>query len=154
MEPTAFVTIGSPAPDFRAPTSNGQTLDRASFVGKVPVALVFPAPATPDLAAALGPFDERMIEFGRRRVQVLAVVPESPRTVRELAERIPLHALTLLADQDGAIRTAFAPDGAECFLMDVDGKLHAVVTLGDHAVDELLEEADALAHSAMDAGAR
>jgi len=95
-----------------------------------------------------------MVEFGHRRVQVLAVVDESPRTVRELAERIPLHALTLLADQDGSIRAAFAPDGAQCFLMDVDGKLQAVVTLGDHAVDELLEAADALAHGAMDAEAR
>ena len=62
------------------------------------------------------------MEFGHRRVQVLAVVDESPRTVRELAERIPLHALTLLADQDGSIREAYAPDGAQCFLIDVDGR--------------------------------
>ena len=154
MDPTTHLSIGSSAPDFRAPTSNGQTLDRAAFLGKVPVALVFPAPDARDLEGVLTPFDARMVEFGHRRVQVLAVVDESPRTVRELAERIPLHALTLLADQDGSIRAAFAPDGAQCFLMDVDGKLQAVVTLGDHAVDELLEAADALAHGAMDAEAR
>ena len=154
MEPTTPSKIGSIAPDFRAPTSNGQTLDRASFLGKVPVALVFPAADTPDLEGVLTPFDARMVEFGHRRVQVLAVVDESPRTVRELAERIPLHALTLLADPDGSIRAAFAPEGAQCFLMDVDGNLRAVVSLGDHAVDELLEQADALAHGAMDTGAR
>lgn len=154
MDPTNHLSIGSAAPDFRAPTSNGQTLDRASFLGKVPVALVFPAADTPDLEGVLTPFDARMVEFGHRRVQVLAVVDESPRTVRELAERIPLHALTLLADPDGSIRAAFAPEGAQCFLMDVDGNLRAVVSLGDHAVDELLEQADALAHGAMDTGAR
>jgi len=118
LDSASFVTIGSPAPDFRAPTSHGQTLDRASFVGKVPVALVFPAPETPDLAAALAPFDDRMIEFGRRRVQVLAVVPESPRTVRELAERMPLRALTLLADPDDSIRTAYGATEAQFDLME------------------------------------
>jgi len=118
------------------------------------VALVFPASDTPDLAAVLTPFDARMVEFGHRRVQVLAVVGELPRTVRELAERIPLHALTLLADQDGSIRAAFGPEGAQSFLMDVEGKLHAVVALGEQAVDELLEQADALDLGAIDAGAR
>ena len=149
MESTAFVTIGSRAPDFRAPTSNGQTLDRASFVGKVPVALVFPGAETPDLAAVLTPFDDRMIEFGRRRLQVLAVVPESRRTVRELAERIPLRALTLLADPDDSIRTAYGATG-QCDLMDTEGRLRAVVPLGPDAVDELLERADALAAPGTD----
>jgi peroxiredoxin len=144
VDSTAFVTIGSPAPDFRAPTSNGQTLDRASFVGKVPVALVFPAPGTPDLAAALTPFDDRMVEFGRRRLQVLAVVPESPRTVRELAELIPLHALPLLADPDDSIRTAYGATDAQCDLVDTDGRLRAVVPLGPDVVDEVLGHADAL----------
>ena len=144
MDATTFLSIGSAAPDFRAPTSNGQTLDRSSFLGKVPVALVFPAPDTPDLAATLRPFDDRMVEFGHRRVQVLAVVDESPRTVRELAERIPLRALTLLADQDGSIREAFAPRDGQCDLMDTDGTLRAVVPLGPDAVDDLLRHADAL----------
>jgi peroxiredoxin len=124
------MTVGSPAPDFRAPTSNGQTLDRGSFLGKVPVALVFPAPDAPDLESTLTSFDARMIEFGHRRVQVLAVVDESPRTVRELAERIPLHALTLLADQDGSIRESYAPVGAQCDLIDADGILRAVFRCG------------------------
>ena len=87
--------------------------------------LVFPAVDTPDLAGTLAPFDERMIEFGHRRVQVLAVVDESPRTVRALADRIPLQALTLLADQDGSIREAYAPDGGQCDLIDADGTLRA-----------------------------
>lgn len=144
MDSTTQVTIGSSAPDFRAPTSNGQTLDRASFLGKVAVALVFPAPDAVDLSGVLTTFDTRLVEFGHRRVQVLAVVDESPRTVRELAERIPLHALTLLADQDGSIRAAYAPDGAQCFLVDVDGRLRAVVPFGADAVDALLQQVDTL----------
>ena len=35
MDSTTYVTIGSIAPDFRAPTSNGQTLDQASFLGNI-----------------------------------------------------------------------------------------------------------------------
>jgi len=148
VDSTAFVSIGDVAPVFRAPTSNGQTLDRASFLGKVPVALVFPADDGSDLAAVLSAFDARMVEFGHRRVQVLAVVGESPRVVRELAERIPLHALTVLADQDGSIREAYAPDGGQCFLMDVGGRLRAVVPLGAHPVDELLRRSEALTPAA------
>ena len=147
------LTIGRTAPDFRAPTSNGQTLDRASFLGKVPVVLLFPAADAADLAGVLTAFDARMVEFGHRRVQVLAVVDESPRTVREIAERIPLHALTLLADQDGAIRAAYAPDGGQCFLTDVDGRLRAVVPLDGDAVDELLTRAGGLEQPTSDRGA-
>jgi hypothetical protein len=95
-----------------------------------------------------------MVEFGHRRVQVLAVVNEAPRTARELADRIPLHALTLLADQDGTIREAYAPDGAQCFLTDVEGRLRAVVPLDGAAVDELLRRADALEHGTLDRRAR
>jgi len=153
VDSTTYVTIGSNAPDFRAPTSNGQTLDRASFLGKVPVALVFPAPDAPDLSGALVSIDTRLVEFGHRRIQVLAVVDESPRTVRELAARIPLRALTLLADQDGSIREAYAPDGAQCFLLDVDGRLRAVVPFGADAVDALLQCVDALGLGAATRGA-
>jgi peroxiredoxin len=141
---STFVSIGDVAPDFRAPTSNGQTLDRESFLGKVPVALLFPAPDDIDLGATLVPFDARLVEFGHRRVQVLAVIEESARTVRDLAERMPLHALTLLADEGGSIRRAFAPDGAQCFVLDLGGRLRAVVPLGPDAVDELLRRSDAL----------
>jgi len=144
VDPTTYVSIGTPAPDFRAPTSNGQTLDRASFLGKVPVALLFPAPDSVDLAGTLRAFDERLVDFGHRRVQVLAVVDESPRTVRELAARIPLHALTLLADEDGSIREAYATEGGQCHLMDERGTLRAVVPMGAGAVDELLRATDAL----------
>jgi peroxiredoxin len=148
VESTTFVSIGDVAPDFRAPTSNGQTLDRASFLGKVPVVLLFPAPDDADLAATLAPFDTRMVEFGHRRVQVLAVVEESPRNLRELAARIPLHALTVLADQDGSIREAYAPEGGQCFVMDLGGRLRAVVPLGADAVDELLGRSEALTPAA------
>jgi len=138
------VAIGTPVPDFRAPSSHGQTLDRAAFVGKVPVALVFPALDTADLVADLRPFDERLVEFGHHRVQVLAVIEESARTVRELADTMPLRSLTLLADQDGSIREAFGPVGAQCFLADAGGDLRAVVPLTPDAVDALLREAETL----------
>lgn len=83
MDSTTDVITGSIAPDVRAPTSNGQTLDRAAFFGKVPVVLVLPAPDRSDL----------------------------------------------------------------------EGRLRAVVPLDTEAVDDLLSQADALKHGAMDRGA-
>ena len=104
-----YVPVGSSAPDFRAPTSNGQTLDRSSFLDKIPVALAFPDP--------------------------------------ELAEHIPLHALTLLADQDGSIREAYGPDGGQCFVIDTVGIVRAIVPLGANAVDDVLNSLDRSLHA-------
>jgi peroxiredoxin len=151
-ESTTFVDIGTPAPDFRAPSSHGQTLDRASFLGKVPVVLVFPPADTADLGRDLSTFDERLVEFGHRRVQVLAVIDATPRETREIADRIPLHALTLLADQDGSIRESYAPAGGQCFLVDASGDLRAVVPFGDAVVDDLLRQTDALTGAVRTSG--
>jgi peroxiredoxin len=106
--------------------------------------LVFPTEDAGDLAAMLSPFDEHLVEFGHRRVQVLAVVDATAREARELADRAPFLGLTLLADEDGSIREAYAPDGGQCFLVDSAGYLRAVVPLGADAVEVLLRQADAL----------
>ncbi len=137
----ASIAIGTPVPDFRAPSSNGQTLDRDSFLGKVPVVLLFP-PADLERDPVLREFDDRLVEFGHRRVQVLVVAHAAARAVRELADRIPLHGLTVLADQDGSIAQAYAPAEGRCYMADASGLLRAVVPYGPGAVDDVLRVTD------------
>ncbi len=145
MTPMQNLT-GTAAPDFRAPSSHGQTLGRASFLDKVALVLVFPTRDTAD--ALLAEFDRRLVDFGHRRVQVLAVVHDTARAVRERAGSIPLDALTLLADEDGSIAEAFAVDQRPGYVVvDKDGVVQGT-WIGDGEasdVDRVLAACDGLA---------
>jgi peroxiredoxin len=120
--------IGTRAPEFRAPSSHGQTLDLASFHGKVPVVLIFASDRR--RVDLLRRFDDHLVEFGHRRIQVLAVVPEIPKQVRARAERDGLS-LPLLADADGSIAESFGAAGDEAFVVGTDGIIEAVVPVRD-----------------------
>jgi thioredoxin-dependent peroxiredoxin len=111
MDEPSQALIGEAAPWFRAPTSNGQTLDSEAFHGKLAVVLFFVAqPGTPDAELMLDEFDEHLIDFGHARVQLFGVAPCSPRTLREWA-RSRQFAVTLLADESGEIGRSFGiPD--------------------------------------------
>ena len=107
MDERAELPIGREAPSFRAPTSNGQTLDSEAFHGKLAVVLFFLAdPGTPDDELLLDEFDEHLVDFGHERVQLLGVTACSPRDTRARAERRQL-AVTLLADPSGTIARSF-----------------------------------------------
>lgn len=134
---SSMIALGTVAPDFRAPTSNGQTLGRENFLGKVPVALVFPDRRA-DTTTLLQEFDSRLVEFGHLRVQVLGVVHGTARSVRELAAGIPLPSLTLLADEDASISEAYASADGCCVLIDSAGLIREVVSSDVGAVDLVL----------------
>jgi peroxiredoxin len=100
-------TPGTVAPSFRAPASSGQTLATERFLGKVPVVLCF-APGSDDergWEAVLG-LDEVLADFAKARVQVLAVVPETSREVRDDADADDLT-LRVLADPGGHLAQRF-----------------------------------------------
>jgi peroxiredoxin len=117
--------IGRAAPTFRAPTSNGQTLDSEAFHGKLAVVLFFLRhPGSADDEVVLDSFDEHLVDFGHERVQLLGVVPCSPRDLRERASGRQL-AVTLLADEgDGIARSFGAATGSQG---DDDGAAATVV---------------------------
>ena len=99
--------VGTFAPTFRAPASSGQTLDTDRFLGKVPVVLCF-APGSGDAIgweAVLG-LDAVLADFARARVQILAVVPETSREVRDDAEADDIT-LRVLADPAGHLAQRF-----------------------------------------------
>ncbi len=95
---SGWATVGTAAPDFRAPSSHGQTLDRDSFIGKVAVVLVLLPDRSDATDRLLDELDAHLVDFGRARVQLLAVLPASPRDVRTLVEERGLN-LTVLADE-------------------------------------------------------
>jgi peroxiredoxin Q/BCP len=162
MQMPTEATIGRAAPAFRAPTSNGQTLDSETFHGKLAVVLFFLTdPAHPDDQVLLDSFDEHLVDFGHQRVQLLGVAPCSPRALRDRTDLQQL-AVTILADEDGAIARSFgapAADGetrsAPTVVIDRQGILTARVPCTDapRHVERVLAELRRLG-DAIDAGER
>ena len=85
-----MIAEGVLAPGYRAPTNKGQTLSHASFVERVPVVLFFlDSLDGADDQLELDGFDDLLVEFGHRRVQLLGVAPATPRAAaRRNAERV------------------------------------------------------------------
>lgn len=136
---------GAPAPDFRAPSSKGHTLGPDSFEDRLAVVLFFvDGLDDPEDRSVWWGFDALLPEFGRRRVQLLGVVPS---TARDLRDRAQDATVTLLADEDGSIRAAFgtALDAPFAVVIDRRGTVLAVLTGDDGARPEaVVEELDRL----------
>jgi len=145
-----MIAEGEIAPGYRAPTNKGQTLSHESFVGRVPVALFFlDSLESADDQLALDAFDELLVEFGRRRVQLLGVAPTTPRALRNAAEA---RSVTVLADEDGAIRERFG-GGAAPLTVVIDREGTVARVLERHSSDhpaEVLSEIDRLRASDPD----
>jgi peroxiredoxin len=138
--PASSLSVGDTAPLFRAPTSNGQTLDSDAYLLKLPVALFFVEGVDdPDDQLLISAFDELLSQFGELRIQLLGVVPLTARAVRAYAESRFL-ALTLLADEDHSITDAYCGarevEHTQSVIVDRLGTVAAVVPLRnvrDHA---------------------
>jgi peroxiredoxin len=126
------VDVGDAAPAFRAPSSHGQTLELASFLGKVPVVVfLLPGADREDALAEIKQWDERLIDFGHARVQVLGVLPDGPATLRELVRDDDLT-VTLLSDESGEMERSYAAriaqgEGMPTVVIDRDGKIVSLV---------------------------
>jgi peroxiredoxin Q/BCP len=122
--------VGDPLPELRAPSSNGQTLERASFVGRVPVVVFFPVPTRDPLDGAdLMEWDEHLVDFGHLRVQLLGVVRARPRDLRDAVES-GRFSVTLLADEAGEIARRIGGDHEPrpTVIADHDGIVVDIVT--------------------------
>lgn len=147
-------------PDFSLPASTGQTLSLDSFLGKVPLVLVFLDLGQEGDRALLRDLDEHHREFGAERSQVLGVLRVTAREARQVADdmnlSVPLLAdasggmareygaaenrsrrrVAVVADKDGHVVRRFDPlplddDPAEV----TQGLLYAVRAIGKGAVD-------------------
>lgn len=116
-------------PAFRLPASTGQTLGSDAWLGKVPMVIFFlPGLDSEVDRAEVLDFDRMLSDFGTERSQVLGVVKETARRVREIADEMDLH-IPVLADAGGEMIASFGvdePDGRArraTFVVDVDGRI-------------------------------
>jgi len=122
-----------------------------SFVDRLAVVLVFFGDVGPGGdQARLWSLEAVLPEFGRRRVQLLGVVPA---TARELREATQESAMTLLADVDRSIHVAFAVDDGDQVAVVVDrhGTVAAVLTDEDARPEAILAALDRLLEQDPDA---
>jgi peroxiredoxin len=152
IEPNGRVRVGDALPDFRAPSSHGQTLERSSFVGKVGIVVFVPeAGALRD--PELDEWDEHLVDFGHLRVQLLGVVRATAKSLRDESEEAT-RAVTLLADEDGRITAALTggADTRPTLVADREGTIVDVVERDGSAghVTEVLQRVEAL-HERLDA---
>jgi peroxiredoxin len=143
---------GQPAPSFRAPSSKGHTLQSESFQDRLAIVLFFlDGLEHPDDQLALSNFDELLVEFGHRRVQLLGVAPVTARELREATESL---AVPLLADKDGSLRREFGGLDIAPFTVVIDRHGTVARVLPRYGTDharEVLTAVDALLSSEPDA---
>jgi peroxiredoxin len=136
---------GQSAPAFRAPSSKGQTLDSDAFHDRLAVVLFFlDGLEHPDDQLALSNFDDLLVEFGHRRVQLLGVAPLTARDLRDATESV---AVPLLADGDGSLRREFGGLDIAPFTVVIDRNGIVAKVLPRYGADhprEVLTAVDAL----------
>jgi thioredoxin-dependent peroxiredoxin len=101
------IQIGDPAPAFTAQAHTGQSVSLADFHGRNVVVLYFyPKDDTPGCAKEACAFRDAYEDFVQAGAVVIGVSSDSPERHQAFAggHRLPF---LLLADQDGALRTAF-----------------------------------------------
>ena len=121
---------GAPTPVDRpgeVAASTGGDVDLDRVVGTIPVVLVFVepvvAPEVDDLVAGLG---RHLVDFGRERVQLLAVARVDEHMAAAVAEQTPGN-VRILADHDGALAerygVTYRPGAPTTVLIDEDGQV-------------------------------
>lgn len=119
--------LGAPGvqPVGEVPASTGGVVDLDRLLGRIPVVLIFVEPldaaTSHDLIAALG---EHLVDFGRDRVQVLAVARVETADAERVADAIEGN-LRVLADPEELLARRFGAeyrlDRTTALLVDADG---------------------------------
>jgi peroxiredoxin Q/BCP len=99
--------IGKPAPSFKLPASNGETINLAEFKGEKTVVLYFyPKADTPGCTKEACGFRDALADYDKASVAVLGISPDPVEDVTKFAEKFHLN-FPLLADADHAIADAY-----------------------------------------------
>lgn len=109
------------------PASTGGDVDLDRVIGTIPVVLVFVepvvAPEVDQLVAGLG---RHLADFGRERVQLLAVARVEPTMAAAVAEQTPGN-VRILADHDGSLAerygVTYRPGAPTTVLIDESGRV-------------------------------
>ena len=101
--PSVIPPVGSLAPKFELPASSGQTIKLAAFKGKQIVVLYFyPRADTPGCTTEACAFRDALAEYGKQKIAVFGISPDSVKDVTQFAEKFHLN-FPLLADEDHAV---------------------------------------------------
>jgi len=137
---------GSPAtsPDIggEVPASTGGVVDLDRIIGNIPTVLVFIETPTSDAGQeVLGALGERLVDFGRDRIQLLAVSPVDVSAAMSADASAHGH-VRILADTDRLLavhlNATYSAKAVETVLIGADGQV--VQRWNDRPTDELATE--------------
>ena len=101
--PDHAIRTGQSAPNFKLPSSTGETIALADFLGERRVVLYFyPKADTPGCTAEACGFRDALPRFDGSKAAVLGISPDSIEDVAKFAKKFNLN-FPLLADADHAV---------------------------------------------------
>jgi peroxiredoxin Q/BCP len=98
----ALLEVGDKAPDFRATDQDGETVSLKHFRGRRVVLYFYPKDDTPGCTKEACGFRDGYSVFRRRKIDVLGVSVDDPKSHRKFADKYDLP-FRLLADTDKKI---------------------------------------------------
>ncbi len=146
--------IGSPAPDFTVPGTDGTEEGRrdytlSAYLGQPVVLAFYPGDNTPVCTRQLNTYTAEIDEFRGVGAQLLAISPQDVASHDEFADKQDGFGFPLLADTDKAIGEAYGIIGPigfyrrSVFVVDVEGKIayshRAIAGLTFRPTTELVE---------------
>lgn len=146
--------IGSPAPDFAVPGTDGTPEGRrdytlSEFRGQPVILAFYPGDNTPVCTRQLNTYTSEIDEFAAVGAQLLAISPQSVESHDEFAEKQGGFGFPLLADTDKAVGELYdiiGPIGfyrRSVFVIDAEGTIayshRAIAGLTFRPTDELVE---------------
>ena len=101
--PAVVPAVGTPAPAFTLPASNGQTISLADYKDRKTVVLYFyPKADTPGCTKEACGFRDAIADYDKANVAVLGISPDPVKAVDKFAGKFTLN-FPLLADADHAV---------------------------------------------------
>jgi peroxiredoxin Q/BCP len=94
--------IGTKAPAFKLPASNGETIDLSDFAGKTVVLYFYPKADTPGCTKEACGFRDAIASYKKHGVPVFGISPDPVADVKKFADKFDLN-FPLLADADHSI---------------------------------------------------
>ncbi len=119
-----YLQYGSLAPDFSLQAANGQTVTRHQYRNKHALVLIFFSPSS-DVMALFKALSADSDEYQELNARILGIVEASQAEVERLDVNFALP-LTLLADPDGAVWSAYSgkdTPGVGVFILDLYGEV-------------------------------
>ena len=96
------INVGSKAPTFKLPASNGETIDLADYKGKRVVLYFYPRADTPGCTKEACGFRDAIASYKKLDIPVFGVSPDPIDDVKKFADKFQLN-FPLLADADHAV---------------------------------------------------